>query len=140
MPGRRFSPPDFSELAAWLPVATRLAEMSIAAPQVIAMRSAQMLYSGSLPSARDQRELYLMFGEKAEALSESMMAMWLHWLTAHQAIAASFFRFPWQASWPWPDVRTAHGRKSLSQMVSKGIDPLHRRVTANAVRLARARR
>jgi len=127
-------------VAPWLPVAMSLWEMSVAAPQVIALRGARMLNAGAFPSARDQREFVRMFEEKAEALAESITAMSLQLFAMNQSIAASFFRMPWYTPLtPWSALRTARGRKSFSRLVAKGVAPIHRRVTANAVRLGRAR-
>ena len=124
----------------WLPVAMSLWEMSVTAPQVIALRSARMLNAGAFPSARDQREFIRMFEEKAQALAESITAMSLQMFAMNQSIAASFFRNPWYSSLtPWSALRTARGRKGFSRLVAKGVAPIHRRVTANAVRLGRAR-
>jgi hypothetical protein len=127
-------------VAPWLPVAMSLWEMSVTAPQVIALRSARMLNAGAFPSARDQREFLRMFEEKAEALADSITAMSLQLFAMNQSIAASFFRMPWNPPVsPWAALRTARGRKSFSRLVAKGVAPIHRRVTANAVRLGRAR-
>jgi hypothetical protein len=140
MRNRAFRSSDIAKLAPWLPVAMSLWEMSVAAPQVIALRSARMLNGGAFPSARDQREFARMFEEKTEALMESTAAMWLQLFTMNQSIAAAFLRAPWQLPpAPWSLLRTARGQRQLSRLVAKGMAPIHRRVTTNAARLGRLR-
>ena len=93
--------------------AVKAVELSIAAPQVIAHRTARMLAAGANPDARDRREFQRMGTEKVFAFWESMNAMyWAAWLT------------------PW----------SAAKIMAKGLDPVHRRATANARRLRRIRK
>jgi hypothetical protein len=123
----------------WLPVAMNLWEMSIVAPQVVALRSARMLNGGLFPSARDQREFLRMFEEKSEAFVESMTAMSLEWLAMNQALAAPFLGLVGHGAFgPW-GLHASRRRRSLPRLVAAGMAPLHRRVKANALRLARSR-
>jgi len=93
--------------------AVKAFELSIAAPQVIAHRTARMLRAGPSPGARDRREFQRMGTEKVFAFWESMFAMgWAAW------------------SAPW----------SAAKIMEKGLAPLHRRTTANARRLRRRKR
>jgi hypothetical protein len=132
---------NFPPVAPWLPVALSLWEMSVAAPQVIALRGARMLNAGATPSLRDQREFVRMFEEKAEAMAESMTAMSLQWLAMNQSFAISLLRVSWYpgASW-WQPPRVKHRRHDLPRLVSRGIAPVRKRVTANALRLGRVKR
>src|SRR5688572_17017085 len=54
---------------------TRSLELSLAAPAVIAMRSARMIAAGNTPTAADRREMSRMVSEKIGAFSESWTAM-----------------------------------------------------------------
>jgi hypothetical protein len=93
--------------------AVKAVELSIAVPQVIAHRTARMLAAGASPSARDQLEFQRMSTEKVFALWESMTAMYMQaWLTPFTA----------------------------AKIMAKGMDPIHRRATANARRLRRRKR
>jgi hypothetical protein len=93
--------------------AVKAFELSIAAPQVIAHRTARMVRAGASPSARDRSEFQRMGTEKVFAFWESMNAMW--WAA-------------WSAPW------------SAAKIMEKGLAPLHRRTTANARRLRKRRK
>jgi hypothetical protein len=93
--------------------AVKAVELSIAAPQVIAHRTARMLAAGGHPNARDRLEFQRMSTEKVFAFWESMTAMYM-------------------AAWLTPF--------SAAKIMAKGLDPVHRRATANARRLRRIRR
>lgn len=84
-------------------------EIAVAAPQVMAYRTARMMWGGWPPSARDQTEYTRMVQEKGEALIESWTAATLAWY--------------------------AGGGTALQQ----SLRPVHRKVTANRRRLARTR-
>jgi hypothetical protein len=131
---RAFRFPGLGDVAPWLPVAMNLWEMSIAAPQVIALRSARMLDAGPFPSARDQREFARMFQEKAEAYAESMTAMSLELFAMNPVFSA------WAAPFAAWGPRAPRRRKGLHRLVATGVAPIHRRVKANAARLRRGRR
>ncbi|MGZ5234463.1 MAG: polyhydroxyalkanoate granule-associated phasin, partial [Burkholderiales bacterium] len=53
----------------------KAAELAIAAPQVVAIRTARMLAAGPNPNARDRAEFSKMGTEKVQAFWESMFAM-----------------------------------------------------------------
>ena len=101
----------------------KLAELSLLAPQVIALRSARMMAAGAFPSASDRRELERMGTEKVQAFWESMnamaMQMTLNWWRACAA--------------PW--TRNA----GFGKVMEQGLAPVHRRAKANARRLSRRR-
>ena len=89
---------------------TKAAELSLVAPQVIAMRTARMLAAGANPSARDRREFQRMGSEKVLAFWESMSAM---------------------------GVEAFKANASLWGILEKGLAPVHKRAKANARRLRR---
>ena len=111
---------------------TKAAELSLVAPQVIAMRTARMLAAGANPSARDRREFQRMGNEKVLAFWESMNAMGLQVAKAQQEYALLAMR-NWSAPWitPWSMAVSA------SRVLEQGLAPLHKRASANARRLRR---
>ena len=113
----------------------KLAELSIAAPQVVALRAARMLAAGVNPSARDRRELERMGTEKVLAFWESMNAMGVEMAKAQQQYALVAMR-QWWSPWvsPWSAAASA------TRVLEKGLGPVHRRASANARRLRRLRR
>jgi hypothetical protein len=91
---------------------TKAAELSILAPQVIALRSLRM---------NDRRELGRMGTEKVLAFWESMSAMGLQMAKAQQECALFAMRQWWS---PW-------------KIFDKALGPVHKRASANARRLGR---
>jgi hypothetical protein len=109
-------------------------ELSLAAPQVVAMRAARMLAAGINPSARDRREFESMGTEKVLAFWESMQAMGLEVAKAQQQYALyalSHWWSPWVS--PWSVAASA------TKVLEKGLGPVHKRASANARRLRRIR-
>ena len=144
-------------------------ELAVAAPEVIAHRTARMAAAGRVPSARDRKEFTRMGQEKVEALAESLSAMAPPMYKLNQELALLTAR-QWQRSWQWwsawsplaslatsrsparltraqavlmRDLASAAGGKrladSLSRVVQKGLAPVHKRATQNAKRLRGAR-
>jgi hypothetical protein len=113
----------------------KLAELSIAAPQVVALRAARMLAAGANPSARDRRELERMGTEKVLAFWESMNAMGVEMAKAQQQYALAAMR-QWWSPWvsPWSAAASA------TKVLEKGLGPVHRRASANVRRLRKPRR
>jgi hypothetical protein len=93
--------------ADWLSPWIQVCEIAWTAPQVIAYRTARMIWGSWPPSARDRREYARMGQEKAEAVSQA-------------AVAAA-------AAWP----------KAGAAVLEKTLAPVHRRVLANNRRLSR---
>jgi hypothetical protein len=104
----------------------RAAELSLLAPQVIALRSLRM---------HDRREMQRMGTEKALAFWESMNAMGLQMARANQQYALFAMR-QWWSPWMSPWQTAAAATKVLEQ----GLRPIHRRASANARRLKRRAR
>lgn len=134
-------------LAAWWRNALTMWEISLAAPQVIAHRSSRLANAGSSPSASDRKEFIRMGQEKAEAIGESVLAMGFRLWQAQQTMATVWVRqwveqtsgwwaLPWQTP-RWPSHRQID--RTTSSLARLGMAPVHRRVTANAKRLARVR-
>ena len=113
------------------------AELSLAASQVVALRSAMVLCAGGDP--RTRREMTRMWTEKVHAWQESMLALGLQVQRAQQAWLLQSMRM-WLAWPPGIGARLAHARlleQAAAGLVRKGIAPAHRRATANARRLSR---
>lgn len=106
----------------WWRNALKLAEICWSAPQVIAHRVSRMALAGPKPSARDRREFGGMVNEKVLAFSSGGWAMWLElWLSG------------WRALWSGGSA----GRTRWQRVLGRGIAPVHRKVSANARRLAK---
>jgi hypothetical protein len=146
--------PSRTRLSRTTAAATRKSlELAIAAPAVVALRSAGMIAAGAKPRARDRREILRMGSEKAQAFGESWFAMMAHMQREQMAAGFALWRY-WQSLWlaPWqlrvgnrlPGSRTqrAWARRmanSAASVLDRGLAPLHRTATANARRLARRR-
>lgn len=129
-----------TDSAAWWRNATTLWEIALAAPQVVAQRTTRMALAGHTPSARDRREFTRMGQEKAEAFGESWLAMGLRLWQLQTAAAASMW-----GQWlrQGPQLMLAAEQPLLQawpHVMASGLKPVHRRVTANARRLAAPRR
>lgn len=120
---------------------TKLAELSFAAPQVVAHRVARMALSGQTLSERDKKEFDLMVAEKKLAFGQSWNAMAVEAVRANQALAMSFFKPFWTLTGRKPSVRAVSSQiqRSAVGVLSKGVEPVHRKAVANAKRLARTK-
>jgi hypothetical protein len=127
----------------------KAAELSLAAPRVIALRTARILAAGVDPAARDRRALSQMAWEKIAAWQESMHAMTAQVYKAQVQWNLGALRLWW--AWctsPWPllaarpGYRIVHARweRSMARVIDKGIAPVHRRVTSNARRMSKRKR
>ena len=123
MPSRRRSRPSSR-------IATQVAELALAAPQVMAHRLARLAVAGASPSARDRGEFYRMSAEKVIAFYESWNAILLAQLRANWALALCPFQ------WWWSPARL---RRTNLAILGAGLAPVHRRATANLRRLGRRR-
>src|ERR1700694_4277766 len=63
---------------AWIDLAWKIGEMSMASAQVIAHRTTRMAAAGPMPNARDRQEFTRMGREKIEAATESTRAIAAH--------------------------------------------------------------
>lgn len=119
--------------------AVKVAELALAAPQVIGHRMQRIMTEGNAPSARGRRELVRMGSEKVQAIAESWMAMSLQAAAAQQQMALSMWR-----AWLSP-VSSRSAQRMAEQwqsaaldVATKGLAPVRRRAVANAKRLGRA--
>lgn len=111
--------------------AAKLADIGIAAPQVVAHRVARMAAAGPVPSARDRQEFTTMVVEKQIAFTQSWLAMGMEMLRLQQRLFWVWMFNPWSLGRQLP----AAGER----LAAKGLDPVHRKVVANAKRLSRSR-
>ncbi len=116
-----------------------LAELAVAAPQVMAHRMQRMIAAGHAPTEKDHREMRRMGSEKLQAFAESWTAMSLQTAAAQQQMALSLWR-------AWFTPVTSRSALNLSEqwqraaldVASKGLAPVHRRAVANAKRLRKS--
>lgn len=99
------------------------------------MRTARMIAAGANPDARDRREFQRMGTEKVFAFWESMNVMGLEMAKAQQQYALAAMRHWWS---PWASPWSVAA--STARVLEKGMGPVHKRASANARRLRRARR
>ena len=135
-------------------------ELAMAAPQVVATRTARMIAAGVNPGAVDREEFSRMGTEKVQAFWESMFAMgaqvvranqeyartaslqwWRLWTTpwwigAYRPLSQSMMSLPRAAGLVSGPIRSQHQR-AMSNLVAAGLAPVHKRATANARRLGR---
>lgn len=127
----------------------RALELAIAAPAVIALRTARMAAAGAAPSAADRREMTRMVDEKVGAFTASWFAMAARQQRAQQEWWAAFAR-SWWSPWLSPrpgvafDAAAARSfanriQRSQAAVFAQGLAPLHRAATANLRRLSGSR-
>jgi hypothetical protein len=122
-------------------LATKMVELSIAAPQVIAHRVTRMALAGQTPSDRDKKEFELMVAEKKVAFGESLNAMAAQTVRANQMLALSLFKSFWLPSSRKVTASSVVSKvqRAATGVLSKGIEPVRRKAVANAKRLARTK-
>jgi hypothetical protein len=113
---------------------SKLVELSLAAPQVVAHRLTRMALAGPVPNARDRREFTGMVTEKQLAFAQSWLAMWGELVAQQQALGLSLLSGAFTGRRP-----AGRAASSLSRIVGAGMDPVHRKAVANAKRLRRTR-
>jgi hypothetical protein len=123
------------------PALAKAFELSLAAPQVIALRTMMLLSPANTGTAQ---EVIRMSAEKLQAWQESMTAMGVQMQRAQQEWALGMMRHWWSAwSTPWrpplaaPGADAAQLQRAVSRVMHSGLAPVHRRATANARRLTR---
>src|ERR1700749_2087561 len=81
----------------------KMAELAVAAPQVMAIRTAQMLAAGPFPGGATQAEVARMSIEKVQAFAESISAMNAEIYASNQKWTALAMQQCWNV-WltPWP--------------------------------------
>lgn len=83
-----------------------------------------------------------MVAEKVAAFSQSWHAMAVQAAVSNQALALSFFKSFWSPFGRKPSVASASSQiqRAATNVLSKGVAPVHRKAVANAKRLARTPR
>lgn len=128
------------------PAVQKLAELSLAVPQVVGHRVARMAAAGPWPGARDRREFHAMGAEKVAAFGESWAAILLQLWRSQCSLAVSLSAWWWSpARWvpgAWPGGAQAWQRwaEGPAHALEQGLGPVHRRAVANAKRLGAGRR
>jgi len=113
--------------------AVKLAELGLAAPQVIAHRLTRMAMAGPTISARDRKEFSGMVREKQAAVAQAWMGMFAEGVRLQQQLALSLF------TGATPSQHAARAKSAASRIASTGLAPFHRKAVANAKRLARTK-
>jgi hypothetical protein len=127
-------------------LATRAGELAVAAPIVVAARTARMLRaSGATPNARDQAELLRMTSEKVVAFGAAWLAiagrlhrMQIEWLLGASRAWLDAWRYPHRM--PGPARRSVMSTGEMHALVNAALAPVHRIAVGNARRLSRRRR
>lgn len=149
-------------MAQWSDLAFKTTEMLAASAEVISHRTGRMVSCGPLPSSEDQREFTLMGQEKFEAATEAATAMACHALDTQQRLWKSAMRHmlhgssamlslvssrsPEEAAGNQARLVRALARSAIAgtrltqapaALAHRGLEPIHARATANALRLGR---
>jgi hypothetical protein len=111
----------------------KLAELGVAAPQVVAHRLTRMALAGPALNARDRKEFTGMIVEKQVAFAKAWMDMFTEGVRMQQHLALSMVTLA------TPRQRSARAKTAASRIASAGIAPIHRKAVANAKRLARTK-
>ncbi|GAC1429307.1 MAG: hypothetical protein NVSMB6_28760 [Burkholderiaceae bacterium] len=130
----------------------KVAELAMAAPQVIAMRTAPLLACGPFPRATTQAEVARMSVEKFQALAESMSAMSAQLFVSNQKWASlavqqwwNVWLTPWSVpNWGGPALGfftaiSKHAESAITNVIAAGIAPVHQRVIGNVRRLSQVK-
>ncbi len=107
---------------------TKLAQIGMAVPQVMAHRLTRLALAGPVLSPRDRKEFTGMVMEKQLAFSQAWMAMAMETWRMQQAWATAWF------TGQVPSLTSAANR-----IAAKGLAPVHRKAVSNAKRLAKTR-
>lgn len=110
-----------------------MAELGVAAPQVVAHRLARIALAGPVLNSRDRKEFTGMVLEKQIAFFEAWAGTCseiLHWQQQF------FFRFFTGAAL---HSHFSPTKRALIRITSKAIAPVHRKAVTNAKRLSRTK-
>jgi hypothetical protein len=128
-------------------LARQAAELSFAAPVVIAERLARMAAAGPSPASRDRREFQRMTSEKVLAFYQSWAAMGMQAYANQIALAQSLSQSALRAMMTGASPLTAtkrqakrRARNDATRILAAGLEPVHRAAVANAKRLSRRRK
>jgi hypothetical protein len=115
-------------------------DIAIAAPQVVAARTAQMALAGATPSAKDRREFMRMFAEKHNAFQQGWFAMCAESLHIQQQAAWSMMGAWWLPNSLSKLTSPAALSRDALAIIGRGVAPTRHKVVANAKRLGKAKR
>jgi hypothetical protein len=115
-------------------VLRKSAEIAWASPQVVALRTLQMMTADWPPSPRDQSEFARMGSEKVDAFQASWQAMSEQAARTHAALAADWWRC---TAWPWQAIDVGALQNAALAILDQGIAPVHAEATGNLQRLSR---
>jgi hypothetical protein len=124
-------------LSAWWKLALQASEVAWTAPFVIQQRYTRLL-APRANNASNRREAARMVTEKVEALQEAQYAMWQHAMMSQQKA--------WARLWTvgvgpavTPAAAAARGLRDSALLARRALQPMRRRVKANAKRLRKRR-
>lgn len=123
-------------------ISVKTAELARAVPQVVAHRVTRMALAGPVLSPRDRKEFSGMVAEKQTAFQQSWQAMFKEACRINQKLAADVTKsivHSCNARTATQKRLAARTRKAAVTVARKGLDPIHRKATANAKRLARTK-
>ncbi|QIL80049.1 hypothetical protein G7047_09155 [Diaphorobacter sp. HDW4A] len=113
----------------------QLAELSVAAPQVIAHRVTRMaLSSPTQLSKRDHKEFTGMVAEKQVAFAQSWWTLCMEMGKMQQSLFWSWMRGPTALS-----GQLSRMPQTLERISAKSVAPIHRKAVQNSKRLARTK-
>lgn len=119
-------------LHAWWRLSLEAGTIAAAAPVVIAHRCIRMWLGGATPDARDRAEFARMAPEKLSAAAEAQQAAWREAMAVQSAWLSAVLGGGAQ---PWHLAE--HALHAWPRIVTSGLGPIRKRVTANAHRLTR---
>ena len=118
---------------------TKSMELGMAVPVVMAHRLTRMAVAGPTPSVRDRKEFELMSSEKSAAYAKSWQAMFGEMVRAQQALSVALMRsFFSPTLWGAPATEAVSDEmeRAVTNVMAKGLAPVHRTAVANAQRLS----
>lgn len=114
--------------------ATKLTQLGLAVPQVVAHRVTRMALAGPVLSARDRKEFTGMVAEKQLAFAQSWLAMLTETARVQQQFMLSLLTGRHTVA-----EQVAQVAEAFHRVADKGLAPVHRKAVSNSRRLARTR-
>jgi len=128
------------KLSRSISLATKSAQLAVAASQVMAHRMSRMASAGANYADHDLQELARMGSEKQTAFLASWNAMALQALRCQHAFMLAWFQaawMPWSSSRMSPASIASQLQSAAMATLLSGLGPVHRTAVANAKRLGR---
>lgn len=123
--------------------AVKLGELGAAVPQVVSHRLARMAMAGPHLSERDKREFTRMVLEKHDAFTQAWTEMLAESLRVHHSLSSALVD---SLAAPLSAASREAGQQLVNELanaplrvVGKGLNPIHKRATMNARRLAKTK-